>query len=174
MFFYLLPQLAQLIVRHFDIAELRELCLIIQVEFDEIHREGKTVTVNELVKFCDRRGLIPQLIEACRHIRSQVVWPSYLAEAQSNTLFFDVRLHKVPVDYVPRIVDGVDLSQHISEKLVTPGESTIVLFGMGGSGKTTLAAKVVSDLSKNYSVRTIWIQCDKSLAPSFRALVKIT
>jgi len=67
-------RLRRLIADHFDIEELRTLCFDLGVDYDDLRGEGKTGKVRELVAHFERRGLVHELIEACKRERPNVRW----------------------------------------------------------------------------------------------------
>jgi hypothetical protein len=67
-------RLRENLVRHFDGEELRTLCADLGVDYDSLRGEGKEGKARELIAYLDRRGRIPELIEKCRALRTQVDW----------------------------------------------------------------------------------------------------
>jgi hypothetical protein len=63
------------LVDHFDMTELKLLCLELKIDDEEVRGEGKTEKVLELIKYCKRRGRIQELIGRARQHRSHAAWP---------------------------------------------------------------------------------------------------
>lgn len=72
-------QLRQLIDRHFNKTELEELCFIMGLDPEDVLPDAvKREQIRETILFCDRHGLIADLLRACSHERPRVNWPEFL------------------------------------------------------------------------------------------------
>lgn len=69
-----LVKLYQKIDRHFDESELQDLCFRLNVDFDNLPGSGKRDKARELVKFMDRHGRLPQLVETAAKLRLHIAW----------------------------------------------------------------------------------------------------
>jgi hypothetical protein len=58
----------------FDIAELRDLCFDIGVQYESLKGETKPNRARELVAYCERRQIIPHLVAKCEKLRPKVSW----------------------------------------------------------------------------------------------------
>lgn len=67
--------LYQLIRQRFNEEELRDLCLDLGVDYEDLPALGKAGKARELVILFERNGRIPQLIAACRQARAGLAWP---------------------------------------------------------------------------------------------------
>lgn len=71
-------QLRQLIIRHFNRGELVDLCFILGFDPEDVLSQSvKREQVRELILYCDRHSLIPNLLEACRSERPKAEWPEF-------------------------------------------------------------------------------------------------
>ncbi|MCI0575684.1 MAG: WD40 repeat domain-containing protein [Chloroflexi bacterium] len=68
-------QVRQLLVTHFDLEELKTLCLDTGVDYEELGGEGKTAKVRELIAALQRRDRLDTLMAAAARLRPQVGWP---------------------------------------------------------------------------------------------------
>ncbi len=72
-------QLRQLIDRHFNKTELEELCFIMGLNPEDVLPAAvKREQVREFILFCDRHGMVPDLLRACSNERPKVSWPDFL------------------------------------------------------------------------------------------------
>jgi XTP/dITP diphosphohydrolase len=72
-------QLRQLIDRHFNKAELEELCFIMGLDPEDVLPDSvKREQVREMILYCDRHGLVPDLLRACHSERPKVSWPAFV------------------------------------------------------------------------------------------------
>lgn len=72
-------QLRQLIDRHFNKTELEELCFIMGLDPEEVFpEEVKRVQIREFILYCDRHGMIDDLLRACQHERPKASWPEFV------------------------------------------------------------------------------------------------
>jgi hypothetical protein len=65
--------LRQAIVRHFDLEELRTLCVDIGVNYDVLRGEGLEAKTRELVAYVERRGELERLVAAVRGQRPKAI-----------------------------------------------------------------------------------------------------
>lgn len=64
-----LTRLQAFIKAHFNDSELRELCFLMGVDYHDLGGEGRAVRAQELVCFCERRGLTATLAQHCCRLR---------------------------------------------------------------------------------------------------------
>jgi XTP/dITP diphosphohydrolase len=69
--------LRNLIARHFNLGELSQLSFALGIDYEELGGGNKTEKVQELILYCDRHMILPQLLNACRKARKKVVWPVF-------------------------------------------------------------------------------------------------
>ncbi|MFN8485667.1 MAG: SIR2 family protein [Anaerolineae bacterium] len=63
----------------FSLDEFKTFCFDLQdsgikVDYDDLEGEGKGAKVRALIEYCERRNLLPQLIDACKKARPGVSW----------------------------------------------------------------------------------------------------
>jgi hypothetical protein len=69
-----LPRLRELLEQHFDVEGLRDLCASLHIDYDDIRGEAQEEKVRELILYLDRRGRLPELLEACVKQRPDLSW----------------------------------------------------------------------------------------------------
>lgn len=69
-----LIKLRRTLIRCLDENELRDLCFDLGVDYESLQGEGKAAKVRELIVYLERRGRIPELVEAGRELRPDVSW----------------------------------------------------------------------------------------------------
>lgn len=62
------------LAKYFSVEELRDLSFDLGVEYDSLPGEGKEAKTRELVDYLERRGRIPDLVEAGRRLRPRISW----------------------------------------------------------------------------------------------------
>ncbi len=67
-------RLRMMIDEHFNKSELQTLCFDMGVDYDSINGENKSDKARELVAYCERRQIIPDLVAKCRELRPKVSW----------------------------------------------------------------------------------------------------
>ena len=77
-------RLRGLLVRHFDVEELRTLCDDLGIAHDDLGAEGRTAMARELIAYLERRGRLPELIGLCRERRPHVDWPQAGSPAEAE------------------------------------------------------------------------------------------
>lgn len=70
-----LSELHKLIINHFNVAEIRTLCLDLDVDYESIAGEEKESKFRELVLGLARNGRLPELINRLQQTRPRVDWP---------------------------------------------------------------------------------------------------
>ena len=63
-----------MIDRHFDKSELQTLCFDMDVDYDRLSGENRSDKARELVAYCERRQIIPDLVAKCKELRPKVLW----------------------------------------------------------------------------------------------------
>ncbi len=62
-------KLRQILVKHFNVSEMRTLCFDLGIDYDELYGEGIGDKARELVAYFERRGDIARLEQKCRELR---------------------------------------------------------------------------------------------------------
>lgn len=133
-------ELLEKIREHFDLDELEELCFLLNVPFEELAGETLTARVVSLITYCRRRSLLPALLQVCRQLRPLVSWPDVVPglpresalQIYTRESTFAPRLQLIGRDYLVADIDA----------LLDAGRQ-VLLYGVGGIGKTSVAQAVV-------------------------------
>ncbi len=67
-----LIELRDIVIRRFNISELKTLCFDLSVEHEDLPGEGKFGKAQELVAYCQRRSRIPELIKKGQRQRPDI------------------------------------------------------------------------------------------------------
>ncbi|MCA9978867.1 MAG: NACHT domain-containing protein, partial [Anaerolineales bacterium] len=78
-----LPNLRDLIARHFNLDEQRQLCFDLAIAHEETPGDTPSVKAQSLVEYCLRHNRLPDLGQRCRQLRPDVAWPDVAALAES-------------------------------------------------------------------------------------------
>lgn len=70
-----LSQLHQLLNQHFDLAEVRTLCLDLNIDYESVAGQEKSSRIRELLLALGRNGRLPELISLAKKLRPLVDWP---------------------------------------------------------------------------------------------------
>ncbi len=70
-----MPVLREMIDAYFNESELADLCFGLNIDYQHLPGNNKWDIVRELIIYCNRRGRLRELIDACRVMRSHVSWP---------------------------------------------------------------------------------------------------
>ena len=62
------------LVEWFDDSELHDLCFDMGVDYEGLKGEAKSDKARELVAYCERRQIVPDLVAKCRELRPNVSW----------------------------------------------------------------------------------------------------
>ncbi len=82
-----LVELWQKLNRHFNREEMRSLCFLLNVEYDDLPGEGREDKARELVRYLNRRGHVSDLVQRCSELRPHIVWDK--ASSSSMIAFED-------------------------------------------------------------------------------------
>jgi formylglycine-generating enzyme required for sulfatase activity len=67
-------QLLKILTKHFDLEELKTLCLYLDIDFDSLPAEGKVGKARELVVYCERHERLPDLIRQIKLEHPNINW----------------------------------------------------------------------------------------------------
>ena len=70
-------RLRTLIYNSFNLSELKQLTFALGIDYEELGEGNKTEKIQELILYCDRHMILPQLLAACRAERPRVDWPVF-------------------------------------------------------------------------------------------------
>lgn len=67
--------MAEMLTRHFSLGELNQMAFDLAVNGDEIPGTTRGEKARELIAYCERRGLLGEMISLCRERRPNASWP---------------------------------------------------------------------------------------------------
>ncbi|MCB9422843.1 MAG: non-canonical purine NTP pyrophosphatase [Ardenticatenaceae bacterium] len=70
-------RLRTLIYNSFNLSELKQLTFALGIDYEELGEGNKTEKIQELILYCDRHRLLPQLLTALRAERPRADWPVF-------------------------------------------------------------------------------------------------
>lgn len=62
------------ILQYFNVGELRDMCMALSFDYDDLGGEGRSNKVRELVLYMERHGRTQELIYYCQQTRPRVDW----------------------------------------------------------------------------------------------------
>ena len=74
-------RLLNTIYNSFTIDELREVCFILAVDYEDIPGSTKRPKIFGLIEYCNRRGQVSELIKALARDRPKTAWADYFLQA---------------------------------------------------------------------------------------------
>ena len=69
--------LLNILKEHFNLTELQELCLEMEIDFDNLAGSSKADKARELLLFCERHGRADKLVKVTYHHRPNAPWDSF-------------------------------------------------------------------------------------------------
>jgi hypothetical protein len=69
-----LGKLLEKLVQAFNLEEIRELCLDLSINYEELSGDNLRVKSRELIEYCQRRGLLSNLLTRCEELRTHLDW----------------------------------------------------------------------------------------------------
>jgi hypothetical protein len=131
-----LTKLRHLLTTHFDMEELRTLCIDLGEDFDNLRGEGKEAKFGELLARLGRHDRIPDLVQIAQQRRPKVSW------IKERHLPQNFPIEKPTIEFVNRAYE-LDL-------ICKPGAPRFILVdGPTGYGKTHLLRKVRETYEEN-------------------------
>jgi len=140
--------LHKLIVRHFNLSEIRSLCFQMNIKFDELGGElTLDAKTQELIDYMDRRLMLYELVETLRELRPKAHWPK-IAEQTESVSFEPVSM-----------TDSRSLTKltyatgfHDLDRLTGgfQGSTLSVVAGRPGMGKSTFVATIALSASLRF------------------------
>jgi len=129
-----LSQLRQNLIDHFSDGELRDLCFDLGVDYENLPGQTKADKARELLSDLDHRGRIPELIQHCSMLRSNVAWQEILIAIQAEPPFKGLQYF-----------DEADADLFFGRELLTARlvgrlrqERFLAVVGASGSGKSSV------------------------------------
>lgn len=104
---------------HFSLEELKTLSFRLNIDYDQVGANSKEQFARELILYCERRGLMTELVRECRAMRPQLDWPGPAAGPRVEWSSGQLRRLRETVLQTARranLPDGT--SEEIADKLV--------------------------------------------------------
>lgn len=153
-----LPRLQKQLGKHFSLNEIRDLCLDMRIEYEEIPGETRNDKARELILYCERRNQIDNLGLFLRDLRPNVKWdvPFVLGEKHEDEARLLIRVKRiwinklkqeVPENFwldVEKSLNGVPQQGEIAE--ILGSDLAAIVIGEHGSGKTIALCKLALTL----------------------------
>lgn len=70
-------ELRQMINNNFNLDELQMLCFDLNIAYDDLQGKSKPEKIRELIIYCERRELLPELVRLCQELRPNADWPVF-------------------------------------------------------------------------------------------------
>ena len=67
-------KLLEMLRAYFDETELRDICFVLDIDYEVLSGTSKADKTRELIAYVDRRGELPQLLATCEGLRPHVSW----------------------------------------------------------------------------------------------------
>jgi len=149
-------RLHQFILTHYDLEEFRTLCFDLGLGYDKLRGEALDGKARELVLKMERRRQLPRLSNILRQTHPDLFEQARLSSAAAalNAL----QPPAPPVPFIGRQQERHDLTQ----ALRTHPSDAHTLVGLGGVGKTALAAQVVQDVAEDFEGGILWLSLQAS------------
>lgn len=104
---------------HFSLEELKTLSFRLAVDYDQVGASSKEQFTRELILYCERRGLLADLLRECRAMRPQLDWPGLSAGPRVEWSSGQLRRLRETVLQTARRANLPDrTSEEIADKLV--------------------------------------------------------
>lgn len=111
--------LLEKLVLYFSLEELKTLSFRLNIDYEQVGVVNKEQFAREIITFCERRGLVTELLRQCRAMRPHLDWPSPPAGPRVEWSAGQLgRLRETVLQTARRanLPDGT--SQEIADKLV--------------------------------------------------------
>jgi hypothetical protein len=179
-----LGRLHGILLASFNREELRQMCFKLGIEFDDLEGTTRTAKARELLLYFWRQGRLPNLATAVKNERPQVDWPpvpelikgkpagltglDLLDSLPPITRLAEMPEHEIPESGPLPPGSRVTLSpnpyftgrqaalRRLVRALKAPG-GTIVVSGLGGVGKTQLAAEFAHRYGRYFAGGVFWL-----------------
>ncbi len=131
-----LTDIHRLIVKRFNVEELRMLCFDLSVDYDNLRGGGKADRARELLLYLSRRARVLELVNFVRIRRPNMAWPDTLQSSTSEYLLLE------------RVKLRIDTASFVIADLTSLDPNTLLLVGYawGKDCPTILLAKEGTNL----------------------------
>ncbi len=174
----LLVNLREQISSDFNLSELEDLCFELNITYEDLSGDNTLkVKSRELVKYCNRRKILQQLIDHCKELRPNSNWDIW--EQEDLQAFADAPPEKtfsLPIRKqmaeLKKTVDALTQDQYEIIKWLR-GKRHVAIAGCAGSGKTLVAAEKATRLDAA-GLRTLILCHNPRLAKHLENLTATT
>ena len=130
---------SKLIAEHFNLGELRGLCFDLDIQYEDLPGDTRNDKARELVANCERHGRLDDLIARCEQLRPSVNWPPpYERDVDKKPLQGH---NNLPPPLYSRFIRREKAFSKVIQCL-EGRNSTVLISGLGGTGKTSLAREI--------------------------------
>lgn len=78
--------LLQTLTAHMNLNELKTLCFHLNIEDDNVPGDTKDRKAAELISLCQRKRIVLDLLETCRHLNPSAPWPELPISKQASSV----------------------------------------------------------------------------------------
>ncbi len=144
-------ELFQTLSDRLDEAELRTLCFLLNIDYEDLPGAGKASKARELVSYLDRRDRVLDCIDVLRRSRPDIHW-TFFAELPSPPL-------AMPHKNYDRFIGRAQELERLTAVLREPDRYFLTaVYGMGGIGKTALVREAADLLLRDGRFQqVVWI-----------------
>lgn len=154
-------QLRSLMIQHFDMQDLKDLCFDFKIDFDNLGAESnKNEKVRALILYMENRLELKQLVEATRIVRPQVDWPSFPGLKPEDVSFKKNEADLEVWEATFGVQTGfIDLDAVIG---VLHNGSLNIVASRPGLGKSSLVTTITMVASMRYEKRVVFFSLQMS------------
>lgn len=154
-----LNQIIEFVNKHFSISDLRDLCLYLDVDYENLPVENlrKRSSIRELVIYLVRRDRLSNLLAALEierpklFAKSQLSLDVELSRKDSLTFLADevINSNRFQADnnryvYYPVPDHEYEINEHVGNELFSSHNNPVIMIsGIGGIGKTAVAIEII-------------------------------
>ncbi|MGD9099627.1 MAG: NB-ARC domain-containing protein, partial [Anaerolineae bacterium] len=147
-------RLHRFIAGHFDLEELRQLCFALGLKYDDLRGEGCAHKARELVSLVERQRQLPHLSAALRQARPELYAQAKLSSAAAA-------LHALCPPAPPHpFIGRQETLRQLTQALRTQRGAVHTLAGLGGVGKTALAAQAARQVGGDFPGGVLWLSLE--------------
>ncbi|MCP4420813.1 MAG: hypothetical protein GY805_29740, partial [Chloroflexi bacterium] len=144
-----LSNLHQLLNQHFNLAEIRTLCLDLNIDYESVAGEEKPSRIRELLLGLARNGRLPQLLKLVEEKKPRVQWPPLPDKFQLPESLLDretavAEQHNFYGDKIGK--DKIDIGSISQESAVAVGAGSSVTVNKGYSPEEI--ARLIAEMTQ--------------------------